>query len=65
MRHFDLRHQTLRKKPFSQVQKLVSLYIENGQTIVTYEGTAGLPNGEIATIDEKVVLDFIVSDNLP
>ena len=41
------------------------VYIENGQAIITYNGTANLPNGENVIIDERVELDFIVSDNLP
>ena len=39
--------------------------VENGKTIITYNGTAVSPTGENVTIDKTVELNFIVSDNLP
>ncbi len=42
-----------------------NISVENGKTIITYNGTAVSPEGENVTIDKTVELNFIVSDNLP
>lgn len=39
--------------------------IVDGKTIITYQGTAVSLDGEVTEINREVVLDFVVSRNLP
>ncbi len=39
--------------------------IVDGKTVITYQGTAVSLDGEVTEIDREVVLDFVVSRNLP
>ena len=44
-------------KPINVSSNVVS---KDGKTIITYSGTAGLPSGEIVTIDREIELGFAV-----
>lgn len=39
--------------------------IVDGKTVITYQGTAVSAEGDVLEIDREIVLDFVVSRNLP
>lgn len=47
------------------IHVISDIEIVDGKTVITYTGTAALPNGEQVNIDESVSLDFVVSGKVP
>lgn len=40
------------------------VYIENGQTIITYEIITMFRDGKMVTVKDKIELDFILTTNI-